>query len=867
MIPLRVSVKGFMSYRDEAEIAFEGAPLWVLAGPNGAGKSAIFDAITYALYGVHRGGAQNAKALINHDAKGLVVEFDFAIGDEAYRVKRTLGRKGTPTVQAFSLAGGEAEPVAETETKAGFDRWVLDTIGLDARTFTASVLLQQGRSEALLEADPKVRHEMLGQIIDLSAYERLHERADARYKAKRALAESLRAQLEAVGEVDDAEVAQLETEIAAATRQATEARELLDRMLVLEGNAARWAELNAERTEIERALAEASSLEAQAGEIERSAARFADLERVLPLFEKLVEVDGALARMPADLDAQLERAKQDVDAFTAARTALPWLQLASRARNAAAAAGERAVVAGEESERLAVALAERRAVAEKMARDLDAAVHAAEDAERRKTEAATLLREVQRRLARFEEVDGAAACSYCGQPLTAEHLEAERARLDRELAASEEAARDAGRVASSAVGRRDRLAGEAQQSVREVADLEQRHEAVVRNAAAARDERQRETERFEEAVAQIPAAYAPGSRGDGFPSKTDVAEAERRASALDARQGEYDSLLARVAERARLGERRLNAREAVNLMTAEMPDMRSEADALTADRLELLRAERLALAGAAETLARLEESRREGRERGGRLQNLNRELGRIPEEARRPLTEVEADKREAQARFDEADLRRRTAEQRRGALESRRERRAEVERQFHEATREEHLYRELARLLGRDRLQRHLLSQAESAIVANANEVLDRLSGGTLWLELRQEAEGVTAGKSPPKALDLVAYNSETGGDAIPVAFLSGSQRFRVAVSLALGIGRYAGQGGRRIESVIIDEGFGSLDRKGRREMIDELHALKSALDRIVLVSHQEEFADAFANQYQIELVDGTSRAKMAGSR
>ena len=125
MIPLRVAVQGFMSYRDEAELVFTGAPLWVLAGRNGSGKSAIFDAITYALYGIHRAGSQNAKALIHHASSALSIEFDFSIGDDAYRVKRTLGRRSTGTVQAFRLEPDEAVPIAETETKVGFDRWVL----------------------------------------------------------------------------------------------------------------------------------------------------------------------------------------------------------------------------------------------------------------------------------------------------------------------------------------------------------------------------------------------------------------------------------------------------------------------------------------------------------------------------------------------------------------------------------------------------------------------------------------------------------------------------------------------------------------------------------------------------------------------
>ena len=140
---------------------------------------------------------------------------------------------------------------------------------------------------------------------------------------------------------------------------------------------------------------------------------------------------------------------------------------------------------------------------------------------------------------------------------------------------------------------------------------------------------------------------------------------------------------------------------------------------------------------------------------------------------------------------------------------------------------------------------------------AQANAVLDRLSGGQLYLRLCGEAGG--EGMSS-KALELDAYNRSTGDRPINVAFLSGSQKFRVAVSLALGIGQYASRQHRPIESVIIDEGFGCLDRESRPAMIQELQNLRSQLRCILLVSHQEEFAEAFADGYRFELADGATR-------
>src|SRR5207248_7768687 len=99
MIPLRVKLQGFLSYKDEQEIQFRNAPLWMLSGLNGSGKSSVFDAVTYALFGHHRGGGQEATELINKDADGLKVEFDFLLEGVEYRAKRTLrrGTQGTPS--------------------------------------------------------------------------------------------------------------------------------------------------------------------------------------------------------------------------------------------------------------------------------------------------------------------------------------------------------------------------------------------------------------------------------------------------------------------------------------------------------------------------------------------------------------------------------------------------------------------------------------------------------------------------------------------------------------------------------------------------------------------------------------------------
>ncbi len=177
-----------------------------------------------------------------------------------------------------------------------------------------------------------------------------------------------------------------------------------------------------------------------------------------------------------------------------------------------------------------------------------------------------------------------------------------------------------------------------------------------------------------------------------------------------------------------------------------------------------------------------------------------------------------------------------------------------------EAARFASRYKDLANLLGRDGLQRYLLQKAEAGIVYHANEILDGISGGTLRLELQSSTDRKT------EALDMVAYNTAiSASQSQPIRLLSGSQQFRVSVSLALGIGKYAGNENHRLESVIIDEGFGSLDENGRREMIQAIKELgdEGVLKCIIVVSHQREFFDEFPNRYFVELVDGSTQISL----
>ena len=82
MIPITLTLKGFLSYRDEVEIDFTSFDLACIAGRNGSGKSSILDAITWSLFGQAR---QRGEAVVNTQSDQASVDFVFQYEENLYR--------------------------------------------------------------------------------------------------------------------------------------------------------------------------------------------------------------------------------------------------------------------------------------------------------------------------------------------------------------------------------------------------------------------------------------------------------------------------------------------------------------------------------------------------------------------------------------------------------------------------------------------------------------------------------------------------------------------------------------------------------------------------------------------------------------
>lgn len=248
-----------------------------------------------------------------------------------------------------------------------------------------------------------------------------------------------------------------------------------------------------------------------------------------------------------------------------------------------------------------------------------------------------------------------------------------------------------------------------------------------------------------------------------------------------------------------------------------------------------------------------------------RLDELKLQIDAIPSEERVLVAEVVKELKAADDKRKNADEPRRKAKQELTTLQSRQSMRTKLEKQYREESRQSHLHKRLARLLGREELQRSLMRATEREIVRLANVILCDLSRTHMQLRLRHEDSATTGGKvqEKQKALDLEFLNTETGPQWMDIELASGSQCFRIAISLALAMGSYFGRDACRVESVIIDEGFGCLDKINREDTIQVLNALQSTMKRIILVSHQDEFSHEFKNGYAVQLENSRSRVDL----
>lgn len=323
MIPVRVQVRDFLTYGEAdgggpIDFDFDGSRLWSISGNNGSGKSAIFDAITYALFGRHRGGATGDGRLIRKGARQSEATFEFRVDGDLFRVRRTVTRRtGKQQQEAkerqaarFDPGSGEWVPAPGTDSDAGLGRWVQERLGLSYDTFVTSVLLRQGESDRFITARDAERFDILRQLLGLQAYQRLEERARGQARDARSTANVMERQLEGAPAFDPTDLETAGSALAAAEDALREAQTGHARAQALLQDARTFAELTTQIEGCRQRLAEIEGLLANAERIRADYIEWQSIGAAVPVLgEALRELHDAV-----DAEAKSQSARRDAHA-------------------------------------------------------------------------------------------------------------------------------------------------------------------------------------------------------------------------------------------------------------------------------------------------------------------------------------------------------------------------------------------------------------------------------------------------------------------------------------------------------------------------------------------------------------------------
>ena len=118
-------------------------------------------------------------------------------------------------------------------------------------------------------------------------------------------------------------------------------------------------------------------------------------------------------------------------------------------------------------------------------------------------------------------------------------------------------------------------------------------------------------------------------------------------------------------------------------------------------------------------------------------------------------------------------------------------------------------------------------------------------------LRLRQLTGRYTILKTPNRNLELQIIDHDQADTVRPMASLSGGESFLVSLALALGLSELAGHKAR-IESLFIDEGFGTLDPEALNTALDALERLQHSGKMIGIISHVSDLKDRIGTQIRV---------------
>ncbi len=866
MIPLHLRIAGFLSYHDPIDLDFEAVDLACISGHNGAGKSSLLDAFTWSLFGEARGKGTDVINL-SQDVKAAEVALTFAYEGNIYRVQRTLPRNKSTVLEfqvldggpqtadqgQWSVVDGRWRPLTEKTTRDTQAR-IEQTLRLDYETFTNASFFLQGKADQFTQKKSSERKAVLGSILGLEIWDTYKERTAERRKeleAEVAEIDGRVAEIDAeLGEEDERRrrLAELEGSL----KQLSAAREAQES--ALENIRRNAALLNEQRktvasiqTQLKRSQDALTSSDARIAAKENERAEYLDL------VERAKEIESAYKAW--------QKTRKELEAFDA--NAVEFREHDEKRQPLLREIEvEKAKLEqeGEELEKQLTVVSGQLSAVDELEKQLSSAQAALKEAEAKiqeraelesqrnesrerqaalKVENESLRREMDELKTRIEalKVADGAECPLCGQELSESHRKSTLKELER-------TGKDKGDAFRANKKEADDL-------VEQIANYESR----ITKLTNADNERLRFSNSISQLTLQLDSVQAQSKEWE----KTGAKRLKEITKLLESGKFANDAqkTLAKLdKELAKLGYD-VSAHEAKRKEESEQRSVEEESRKLESAR---------------------ELSKRIGKE----IEELEIESGKWKAEVtehEKNLSEVEkvlaeseagapnlqeAESRLFELREDENRVRDEAgaARQRVDVLATLRTRHADFDRQREALNQNIVRHKSLERAFGKDGVPALLIEQALPQIQQKANDILERLSDGGMTIQFVTQAEYRDKKRDDLKeTLDIHISDSSGMRD---YEMYSGGEAFRVNFAIRLALSEILAQRkGARLQTLVIDEGFGSQDALGRQRLVEAINAVKNDFAKIFIITHLDELKDAFPNRIEIEKTERGSSVRV----
>ena len=845
MRPLRLELKGFTAFRDKVEIDFEGLDLFAISGQTGSGKSSILDAMTYALYGYIERVGKQAGRFVSQGQLRMAVSFEFRVDEARFRVTRsTPAARGQTKILLERHENGEWRQAGEGADRVReADAMIRDLVGLEYDAFTRTALLPQGKFAEFLVGDAKDRRKILTELLGLELFGRLGRRAGELRDTATLTANTKESLLQTEyggvgpGALDEAESAAEEARVRDGA--------LIDAEKTVKGIAQRWERTKGEIRDLTSCAREALAMESA---VRTAAEILTELAEQLEEAETMVNARTAAAAGAAAVAEESSRARAEAEAewgrmpdLVAARTKAEGL------------AGRRDEIAGVEAELTgasagipmleeALIRAEETLAVRSSARETAEAAVASAGQVLERARHANLVAAV-RAGAHVGE-----ACPVCGSTIESlpksgrapdlEKATAAHARAEKALASAEARERKAERAGDAARSALDqagkdlaRLSAELKRRRAELDDLERALSKAMGGKASADF-----LAELDDRIEQLEARQVEGERASAAAAEADQArmEVERARDGILARAAEERARLEAVAvsglvERARAaaGADLPVPGPAVVFATpldagalgAAAVDLAEGLDRLAADLDEL--AERRA-AGEGELLAQANEAVSDLLEPFGSLGGLVEGLADARRRAAATLATTEQLLERLREQLDRAGV----LTEEIGGLRNRAER-----------------FGALALELRQDRLVAFLQLEALQVLAKAGSDHLATLSGKRYGLAYEDD--------------EFFVVDTWNGDESRSARTLSGGETFLASLALALALSEQVQSLSvtekARLDSLFLDEGFGTLDPETLEVVVDAIEQLGGDGRMVGVITHVQELAIRLPARIEVE--------------